>query len=244
MSCAFCFPVEATLYERPDFRRAAQQAGGLALRPGGLELTARAIGLCGWPEGAVVADVGCGAGATLKLLREMGFKAQGFDLSEAMLREARMNSGCPTGKADAARLPLATGSIGAVVCECLLSMLDEPDLTLAEFYRVLAPGGGLMLADIAECISNPMEAAVSAAVETGRLLERHGFVLRQSLEHPGALKALAAQLLWLGARPEDFMRCLNVRSGIFSSCASSSSRTGSVYCQWIACKPDNVKETQ
>jgi hypothetical protein len=112
-------------------------------------------------------------------------------------------------------------------------MLDEPDAALAEFYRVLVPGGGLLLADIAGFTPDRAGGAPDAAFETGQLLlERRGFALRQSLEHPKALKALAAQLVWLGARPEDFLRCLNLRPGPSSSCS-----TGAVYCQWIACKP-------
>ena len=38
--------------------------GGL-VRPGGLALTDRAMGHCGFGAGARVADVGCGAGATV-----------------------------------------------------------------------------------------------------------------------------------------------------------------------------------
>ena len=67
------------LWERPDFRRAA----GDAWRPGGVALTSRALDWCaasGWlPPGGLVLDLGSGAGATLRLLAERGYRAVGLD---------------------------------------------------------------------------------------------------------------------------------------------------------------------
>ena len=67
------------LWERPDFRRAA----GDAWRPGGVALTGRALDKCaasGWlPPGGLVLDLGCGAGATLRMLAGRGYRALGLD---------------------------------------------------------------------------------------------------------------------------------------------------------------------
>jgi SAM-dependent methyltransferase len=220
-------------YEDPVFRRAARQAAGSALRPGGLELTRQALRKCNWPAGCMVIDVGCGSGATLGLLAKFGFTAKGFDLSLPMLMEATANSGCPAAKADAAKLPLADGSVDAVVCECLLSTLAEPDLALAEFYRVLVPGGGLLLADVAGFTpGHSAETGCAAAAETSRQLEKHGFHVRQSMDHPEALKAMAAQIVWLGGELDGFDCRLNFHQ------AGRSARDRASYCQWIACKPD------
>jgi ubiquinone/menaquinone biosynthesis C-methylase UbiE len=164
-----------------------------------------------------VIDVGCGAGATLGLLAELGFRPRGFDLSPDLVREARANSGCPVEEADAVKLPLRDSSVDALVCECLLSVLSEADRVLAEFYRVLVPGGGLLLADV----------SADTTLET-RLLEKQGFVVLQTLNHPKALQALAAQIVWLGGKLEDFC-CPKPGNGV-------------EYCQWIACKPEQVKE--
>ncbi|MDR2825383.1 MAG: class I SAM-dependent methyltransferase [Deltaproteobacteria bacterium] len=215
----------------PLFRQAAHQVAGLALRPGGLDLTRQALQLCNWPQGIFVIDVGCGAGATLGLLSESGFKTKGFDLSPAMVREAAMNSGCPVEVADAVKLPLQDSSVGAVVCECLLSILPEADSVLAEFYRVLVPGGGLLLADVTA--DTPLAAAL--------WLEKQGFAVLQTLNHPKALKALAAQLVWLGAKPEDFCCLEHRRASACNGAPSDYTPKGAGYYQWIACKPDKTR---
>jgi SAM-dependent methyltransferase len=46
--------------------------------------------------------------------------------------------------ADAARLPLSDASVDAVVCLEVLEHLGEPQLALAEFARVLKPGGAML----------------------------------------------------------------------------------------------------
>ena len=67
------------LWERPDFRRAA----GDAWRPGGVELTGRALDACAslglLAQGGTVLDLGSGAGATLRLLAQRGYRAVGLD---------------------------------------------------------------------------------------------------------------------------------------------------------------------
>jgi ubiquinone/menaquinone biosynthesis C-methylase UbiE len=219
-------------YEDPIFRQAARKTSASAMRPGGPELTCQALRKCGWPAGALVIDVGCGAGATLGLLAEFGFKARGFDLSPAMLAEAEANSGCPAEKADAASLPLADSSVDAVVCECLLSTLAEPDSALAEFYRVLVPGGGLLLADVLG-FTPGHSSGNAVAAEISRQLEQRGFYVRQSMDHPEALKAMAAQVVWLGGGLDGFDCRLDFRRDGRSACKRAS------YCQWIACKSEN-----
>ncbi|MEO6881222.1 MAG: class I SAM-dependent methyltransferase [Mycobacteriaceae bacterium] len=47
--------------------------------------------------------------------------------------------------ADAHDLPLADGSIDAVLCACVLCSVAQPPRTLAELRRILVPGGRLLL---------------------------------------------------------------------------------------------------
>jgi SAM-dependent methyltransferase len=47
--------------------------------------------------------------------------------------------------ADAQALPLADGSVDAVLCACVLCSVASPPRALAEVRRVLAPGGVLLL---------------------------------------------------------------------------------------------------
>jgi SAM-dependent methyltransferase len=92
------------------------------------------------PPGALVADVGCGPGNDTVRLRGRGLRVHGFDLSHAMLT-ARDVPGQV--RADLRRLPLADGRLDALWCIAVLLHIPR-DLVpgaLAEFHRVLRPGG-------------------------------------------------------------------------------------------------------
>jgi SAM-dependent methyltransferase len=89
-------------------------------------------------EGAgPVLDAGCGIGRFGGAVR--GRLAYiGLDVSPRQLADCPSR---PLVRADAARLPVADGSVGAVVMLWMLYHLDEPRLALAEAKRVLRRGG-------------------------------------------------------------------------------------------------------
>ena len=103
------------------------------------------------PPGLRVLDVGTGPGLVPRLLLEQGARlAVGSDDSPAMLRRARDLSveALPRAHhqpdyllADAARLPFASGSLGASLATNLLFLLPDPAAGLAELVRVVGPGG-------------------------------------------------------------------------------------------------------
>lgn len=131
------------LFARPDFRAVA----GETLRPGGLGLTLRALELAGLPHAARVADLGCGRGATARLLAECGHRVVALDPDPDGLPGAWGRDVLPL-RAVAQRLPLAGGSLDAVFCECVLSVTGAAQAVLAECARVLKPGGVLILSDL------------------------------------------------------------------------------------------------
>ena len=147
-------------WEHPALRAVA----GATLRPGGLALTMRALELArqlaDLPHDARVADLGCGPGETVALLRQGGMTAVGLDLSASLLAEARMRNGqMPLIQADAGPdaqaiaqhapgLPLRTASLDGVFCECVLSVFPQRGTVLAELARVLRPGGVLVWTDL------------------------------------------------------------------------------------------------
>ncbi len=140
-----CVQPRPNLYEDPEFRRVA----GSALRPGGLTLTTRGLDACDLRAGALVVDIGCGTGASAALARSQDLRAVGVDASETLLREAgRGHPGLPLVRGTAERLPLRNGVCDAVLCECVLSLSGKPDQAVAEFRRILKPGGYLLLTDI------------------------------------------------------------------------------------------------
>ena len=120
------------------------------LRPGGLELTDRLVAAAALPPGAVVLDVGCGAGATVARLEDdHGLQAIGLDASGDRVRrarEARPDLVFTPGRAEA--LPYPDASFDGVLCECVLSTVDDAGAVMAEIGRVVRPRGAVMLSDL------------------------------------------------------------------------------------------------
>ena len=118
-------------------------ADGAPLRPGGLELTKELIDLAGFAPGDRVVDVGCGLGASTRLMSERGIFAIGVDLDRF--------AGAKTPQfivADAASLPFADESLDGALAECSLSTMADSSRALKEWRRVLKSGGRLALTDV------------------------------------------------------------------------------------------------
>ncbi|MEZ6132287.1 MAG: methyltransferase domain-containing protein [Planctomycetaceae bacterium] len=98
-----------------------------------------------------ILDVGSGAGQIIRHLLQVAHQdAQivGFDLSVEMLRRARerLKSDRPVFVgADMTALPFRDESFDCITCGFVLEYLPDPTPGLAEFARVLKPGGTLLL---------------------------------------------------------------------------------------------------
>ncbi|GGP59602.1 class I SAM-dependent methyltransferase [Saccharothrix coeruleofusca] len=96
-----------------------------------------------------VADVGCGPGHVTAHLRASGVEAFGVDLSPGMVARAReLHPGLRFEEGSMTALGHADGSLTGVLAWYSLFHLppEEVPTALAEFHRVLAPGGHLLLA--------------------------------------------------------------------------------------------------
>ncbi len=128
---------------------------GESFHPGGTELSVRLVRSLHLPPHARVLDVACGVGATTRLMaRRFALDAVGLDISKSNLAKARETSAAdPPAQIEfidgsAARLPCAEESFEAVVCECDVSTFPDQPCVLAEFARVLKPGGVVGLSDV------------------------------------------------------------------------------------------------
>ena len=109
-----------------------------------------------WNRVQRVLDVGCGTGALEQRVLTNGapsVQIVGVDASFAMLREAHSklngngNGAVSWNNALAESLPFRTASVDAVVCANSFHYYRHPVAVLAEFRRVVKPGGVLVLAD-------------------------------------------------------------------------------------------------
>ncbi|MFZ1080353.1 MAG: methyltransferase domain-containing protein [Candidatus Kryptoniota bacterium] len=98
-------------------------------------------------------DIGCGSGAYLERLLEMGFEVTGVDISEGMLEASRRRLGIDGNKSgrvhlalgDIESLPLPDAEFDLVICIGVVGYLFLDDKAQLEIHRVLKPGGCLLL---------------------------------------------------------------------------------------------------
>jgi len=108
--------------------------------------------------GAVVVDIGCGAGMDLLLAaRSVGprGRAIGVDMTEAMAARARAGArsagldNVEVRIGDAMALPLDDASVDVVISNGVLNLTPDKSVAYREVFRVLRPGGRFLYADIA-----------------------------------------------------------------------------------------------
>jgi len=132
------------------FDRAASIYGGVGYFP---VLGQWLVDLAELPAGAHVLDVACGHGAALiPAAQQVGPRGRviGIDLSDGMVREAGAairQLGLTQAKAlqmDAEQLQFPDASFDVVLCGFSLQFFPHLDQALAEFRRVLRPGGRIV----------------------------------------------------------------------------------------------------
>ncbi|WP_426399103.1 class I SAM-dependent methyltransferase [Ralstonia sp. R-29] len=140
------------------------------------------------PDAPVLVDVGCGQGISFRLL-EQAFAPQrivGVDCHEPSLDAAR-KAGSAIGtpvevmQGDCAALPLPDACADIVFCHQTFHHLVEQERALAEFRRILKPGGVLLFAE-------STDAYIKSWVI--RLLFRHPMEVQKSAD--GYLQMLRA----------------------------------------------------
>lgn len=106
------------------------------------------------PQGGTLLDAGCGQGKSFRLLRDafqpvrlLGLDADPHSLSLAQAEGVREGIDVALHAADCARIPLPDNSVDMVFCHQTFHHLVEQERALAEFWRVLKPGGWLLFAE-------------------------------------------------------------------------------------------------
>lgn len=115
------------------------------------------FGPANWAHYRLV-DVGCGAGAVLTQHCDLTATVFGFDYAAAALNHTAKRHRGRLAQADTLNLPLANASVDGVTALNVLyhRWVADDQMALAEIYRVLKPGGLLVITDSAfDCLSGP-----------------------------------------------------------------------------------------
>jgi demethylmenaquinone methyltransferase / 2-methoxy-6-polyprenyl-1,4-benzoquinol methylase len=158
------------------------------------------------PRGGHVLDVATGTGLVAAELRRRGFRVTGLDLSPEMLAVAHRRFGAQVqlvnGSAEA--LPLASASVDHLTAAYPLRYVADPQATLAEFARVVRPGGVVASLEfgVPQGLARPLwELYVRTALPLAGRLLGHGWgevgeFLGGSIRDFWARHPLQRQLQW------------------------------------------------
>lgn len=123
---------------------------GDTLRPGGFNLTKKAMEFCSFRKGSHLLDLGCGKGATVEYIHDnYGYNCTGIDLSLILIAEGLKKN--PYGNlvvGSCEKLSFEDSCMDGVMAECSFSLMKNKEAVLNEAKRVLRSHGKLIISDI------------------------------------------------------------------------------------------------
>ena len=135
------------------------------------------------PSNPVLLDAGCGQGKSFKYLQQtfmperlIGVDADPHSLNQSREEAVYQGIAVELIGSDCATLAVPDASVDLLFCHQTFHHLVEQEKALAEFYRVLKPGGYLMFAESTEAYIDP-------------------WVIRWLFRHPMHVQKSAAQYL-------------------------------------------------
>ena len=164
-------------------------------RPGGFEITDRAISLCSFNKEARILDLGCGSGATVTYLSEKyGFEVYGIDIN---LHPGNENKNLFRDSSE--NISFHTASMDGIIMECSFSLMEDQKKVLSEINRVLKESGRLIITDMyargePARLTGPL-GRLNTREEISSLLEKQNFVIEHFEDYTKSLQATWGQMV-------------------------------------------------
>jgi SAM-dependent methyltransferase len=192
--------------EFPTIEAAFHAALDESLHPRGPDLLYEVIGALDLPKNASVIDLGCGVGRhTIELADRFGFVVHGIDPVPLNIAEARevLSASATPGEDISAQfllgtaefLPVRDSSIDLIWCREVISLIPSLDSLFEECWRILRPGGRLLIynnfvtdraeLDAAWCANLGMVRANEEARNAEAAFHRRGFIVERAMDLGG-----------------------------------------------------------
>ncbi|MGD9214162.1 MAG: arsenite methyltransferase [Desulfobacteraceae bacterium] len=181
--------------------------------------------------GEVVLDLGSGGGFDCFLAaRKVGDTGLviGVDMTPEMLGKARENAvrmqahNVEFRLGEIEHLPVADNSVDVIISNCVINLSPEKEQVFKEAFRVLKPGGRLMISDVVATAELPEQLREQASMMTGCIAgAEHVDRITASLAAAGFkdvkidLKDYSNKLIngWFpGARAEDYVASADIQA--------------------------------
>ena len=138
-----------------------------------------------------ILDVGCGTGHFTRWFESIGLRAAGFDISSAMLAEARRRGLRVAVQGDALHLPFEDGAVDLVAMITTIEFVEDPSIALREATRVARKGVFLGVINRESWIGREYQQQGGPPWQSA-----HFFTPDELIQMLGAIKDSASDLFW------------------------------------------------